>query len=182
VSRALNIKPPSAKWHLDKLVENNFINMRKTYGKTVFYPSNMIDDDDVELLAMLNDEHIKLTFLCIRDNPGITQKKLSNLLKTSHQTVILHASRLERLGFIASIEDGKFRRYYPTNKIQRKSEAYLKRIREFREHILKTLKKDGVKPRLIRSTDKGIIIEITVGQDRAVLELSTRPFVTVIGG
>jgi DNA-binding MarR family transcriptional regulator len=153
--------------------------MKRVRGKTVFYPTNMIDDADVDLLAMFNDHQVKHVFTAIRNNPGITQKALSNLLATSHQTIILHTGRLEDAGFITSIKDGKYNRYYPTDKITKKNDSYYKRIREFREHVLKTFKQDGIKPELVRSTEKGIIIRITAGEAQAVLELSTYPFTTV---
>jgi hypothetical protein len=42
------------------------------------------------------------------------------------------------------------------------------------------LKKDGVNPKVIRSTDYALHVRITAGENKSTLELGTQPFASVL--
>jgi hypothetical protein len=71
-------------------------------------------------------------------------------------------------------------RYYSTNLISKMSDDYRKRNSRFKKHLLNLLKKDGVNPKVIRSTDKALHVKITTGISKSVLELNTQPFASVL--
>jgi DNA-binding MarR family transcriptional regulator len=181
ISRDLGITPPSTSWHLKKMIERDLITTKKIHGKTIFYPVNMIEEDDIEILALINDEKVKNIFLTIINNPGSSQKDISDQLEIQHQTVIWFTQKLEIAGLISILEDGKYRRYYPTNKLSELSETHITKMKAFREWVIKMFKYDGIDPEVIRVTDKFIMFRVSIGKDKTTLELSTNPFLTVLG-
>ncbi len=181
ISRGLGITPPTTTWHLKKLIDRDLIASKKLNGKTIFFPSNMIEEDDIRILSLINDEKVKQIFLTIRENPGMTQKDISLNLKLQHQSVLWYTLKLEKVELISTIEDGKFKRYYPTNLLSELRDSHLSKLRAFREWLIKALKYDGIDPEVIRTTDKFILIRITTGREKTTLELSTNPFSTVLG-
>jgi DNA-binding MarR family transcriptional regulator len=181
ISRDLGLTPPTTSWHLKKMIERNFILTKKIHGKSIFYPANMIEEDDIEILALINDEKVKHIFLNIINNPGSSQKDISEHLKVQHQTVIWFTQKLEKTGLISTLEDGKYRRYYPTNKLSELSDTHISKMKAFREWIIKMFKYDGIDPEVLRVTDKFIMFRVSIGKDKTTLELLTNPFFTVLG-
>ena len=134
ISRDLGITPPTTTWHLKKMIARNLITTKKISGKAIFFPTNMIDEEDIEILSLINDEKVKQILLLVIESPGITQKEVSTNLKIRHQTVLWHTIKLQDVGLISSIEDGIYRRYYPTTLLSELSDSHIKKL-------LKKLKK-----------------------------------------
>ena len=180
VSKSLGITPSTTNWHLKKMIERKLIEMKRIDGKTVFFPTNMIEESDVGILSLINDEKVKHIFLTIKANPGITQKEISGILRLKHQSILWYSTKLIAIGLINIIEDGKYKRYYPTNLLPELSDLYLKKLRGFREWVIKAFKFDGIDPEIIRTTNNLILIRITTGKEKTTLELPTNPFITVL--
>lgn len=118
-------------------------------------------------------------FSVILEKEGIAQNELCGTLYASPQAVIRYTSRLEKLGLVRSVGNGRYKRYYATNLISELQGSYRKRTKYFREYILGKLKEDALRPQIIRSTDKEILVRITAGKNEVTLELKTSPFTTV---
>jgi predicted transcriptional regulator len=179
IAKELELSTAATKWHLERLVEKDFVTEEDINGNIVFYPTDMIDGNDVLIFAALNHERATPILRSIISKSGIKQKDLYEKVQLNQRTVVRHASELERAGLIESIQDGKFKRYYPTELIKRKEGDYKKRAAKFRRHLLKILKKDGVSPKVVRSTDRALHVKITAGEKKSVLELNTRPFASI---
>lgn len=180
IARDLELSNAATKWHLERLVEKDFIVKDEVNNDTVFYPTTMIDDSDVEIFTIMNHERATPIFRKILSDSGITQKVLLTEVQLNQRTVVRHTQELERAGLIEIIQDGKFRRYYPTHLVEKMSVNYRKRVKGFRKHLLKKLKDDGVKPKVMRATDNALHVKITAGEKKSVLELGTQPFASVI--
>ncbi len=181
ISRDLGISPPTTSWHLKKMMTRDLIATKKINGKSIFFPTNMIDEEDIEILSLINDVKVKHIFLTILNGPGLSQKEISDELKVQHQTVIWFTNKLENTGLISTLEDGKYKRYYPTGKLSELSDLHISRMKAFREWVIKAFKYDGIDPEVIRSTDKFILFKVSIGKDKTTLELPTNPFLTVLG-
>jgi predicted ArsR family transcriptional regulator len=179
ISKDLELSMAATKWHLERLVEKTFIIKEDIAGEFVFYPVNMIDEKDVKTLSAINDERANPILRNIMKHSGIKQKDLYENVQLNQRTVIRHATALEKVGLIESIQDGKFKRYYPTKLIDKMEGDYRKRAGRFRKHMLKMLKKDGVSPKVIRTTDRDFHVRITAGEKNSTLELNTQPFISV---
>ncbi|MEE9151976.1 MAG: winged helix-turn-helix transcriptional regulator [Thermoplasmata archaeon] len=180
IAKDLDLSVAATKWHLERLAEKEFIVKEEVNGDFVFYPTNMIGEKEVQTFAIINLERATPILRRILSNTGINQKDLCDNVQLNQRTVVSHTSELERVGLIESIQDGKFRRYYPTELIKSMGEDYRRRAGEFRKNLLKMLKKDGVSPRVMRSTDKALHVKITVGEKKTVLELNIQPFTSVL--
>lgn len=180
ISRDLNTSAATASWHLKKLKQNNLIAQKKVGALSIFYPVDMLRNSDIEVLTLLNYEGMREIFSSIAKSPGITQKEIASLLNVSYRTIMMQANKLENNSIIISVKDGKFKRYYPTNLIKDSEASYRKWQRHFKEHILKILKNDCLTPKVVLSTDKEIIIQITPGRKDAVLKLYTSPYLSLL--
>lgn len=180
IARNLDISNAATKWHLERLCENDFISKVEVKKETVFYPANMIDENDIMIFSAVNHERGIPVLRKILSKSGISQKDLLNEVALNQRTVVRHAGELEHVGLIESIQDGKFMRYYPTKLLSKKSDDYRKRAARFRKHLLNMLKKDGVNPKVIRSTDHALHVRITAGENKSTLELGTQPFASVL--
>jgi DNA-binding MarR family transcriptional regulator len=180
IARDLDISNAATKWHLGSLAENEFVSKHIVNHDTVFYPTNMIDERHVEIFSTINNEKGTLILRIIMANSGITQKRLKEETQFNQRTVVRHAAELEGLGLVESIQDGKFMRYYATDLLSKMNDDYRRRTSKFRKHMLNMLKKDGVNPKVVRSTDKEMHVKITAGESKSVLELATQPFASVM--
>lgn len=178
IAKDLELSMAATKWHLERLVEKGFIE-KQVKNETVFCPAKMIDQHDIGTFSAINNERATPILRTILSNPGIKQKNLREEVQLNQRTVVRHASILEQVGLIEGIQDGKFMRYYPTKLIEKMEEDYRRRTAKFRRHLLRILKKDGVSPEIIRSTDEALHVKIIAGEKKSVLELNTRPFSSI---
>jgi len=140
----------------------------------------MIAAEDVPLFEILNIDKAKAIYLLIIDKNGISQKDICDILKLTHQAVIWYTKKLEGLGLINSLEDGKFRRYYPTELLIEKKDENAKRLEIFKEKLIKKFQKERLSPTILRSTKDKIVVRIARGRSKTVLTLHLNPFVTVL--
>jgi hypothetical protein len=94
--------------------------------------------------------------------------------------VIWYTRKLEDLDLISSLEDGKYRRYYPTQLLKTKKSENEKRMKQFQQDLLDRFQRENLHPSVIRATDERLVVRILRGSSKTVLTLSTNPFVTVL--
>jgi predicted transcriptional regulator len=180
ISADLKISAHAVKWHLKKMVEKGYVSEFKIGKKTVFYPAGFVSDDDIKLLAMLNDEKAKLIFIHITENTGCAQKDLTRALGLNTQVIMWYCNALQKLGLIATIQNGRYKRYYPTELLKTRREMNFKRIKQFRDMLLRKLDDDGLQPELTRSTEGLLIVQIGFRTKKYVLNIKLDPFSTVL--
>lgn len=177
IAKTMGLSLNNARWHLGKLVENGYLSTSRIGKKRVFYPTGLIELDDIGILTLVNNKKTSRIFPIISSTPGITQKEISNLTKIKPQSLIEKLKLFEKNGLIASVHDGSYRRYYPTELIKAREKTNHKRFKEFRQIMLKVLVRDGVNPNIIRTTDRNIHIQITAGKAKSDLILYLNPFI-----
>ena len=180
ISQACGLSLHATSWHLRRLVEGNYISKKSIGKKMVYYPSAMIAAEDIPILEILNIERAKSIYVTILEKKGASQKEICKKLNLNHQAVIWYAKKLTRLGLISTLEDGKFRRYYPTDLLIRKKDENSKRLKIFRDKIIKRFQRERLSPTILRATEDKIVLRIVRGRSRAVLTLHTNPFVSVL--
>jgi hypothetical protein len=87
--------------------------------------------------------------------------------------------KLLEFNLIRELKEGRYTRYFATDLLQNLERKNKKRLRGFKKLILQTLKKEGLKPELIRSTEKELVVTIKLGKDVSTLKLYARPFTSV---
>jgi predicted transcriptional regulator len=180
ISKATKLSLHTVNWHLRRLLETEYILRYNLGKKTLFYPSEMISSSDIPILEILNNDKAKALYILIAENNGVYQGEICKSLNLRHQAVIWYTRKLESLGLISSLEDGKFRRYYPTKLLQDKKEKSTERMKIFRKRLQNKFQEENLSPTVIRSTEEKIVIRISRGASKAVLTLQTNPFVTVL--
>ncbi len=180
ISKDLGLSFHTAKWHLRKIIERGYVANQRMGKRMVFYPKDMIAVEDIPIFELLNTPKAKSIYLKIIEQEGISQKEICKELGMKHQAVIWYTSKLEDTGLISSLEDGKFKRYYPTDLLSRWTDINNKRLRRYKDSILKRLEEDRLKPVVLRSTEEKLVVRISTGSKRSVLILWTDPVNTVL--
>lgn len=176
IAKDLKLSFNASKWHLNKLVDHGILNAHKIGNKLVYYPTDMIEIEDIELLAIANNERNRPILRLINKIPGISQKEICKTVNRKQQTLVADILLLERKGLIISKKDGKFKRYYPTAELERRNKANRKRSNQFRQHLLNSMIKDGVEPVILRTTDRKIYVQILSGKEKSNLIININPF------
>lgn len=180
IAHDFEISVATMSWHIKLLLKRKLISEYKSGGQRLLFPQNMIDNNVIPILSLLTKSKIQIIFTKIRNTPGITQKELGESLKFSHQSINNYTSRLQSEDLINIVHDGKFTRYYPTNRLVELELSQRKQLKEFRSWIIKAFKYDGVNPKLIRVTDRVLFIQITSGSKIESMKLSVNPFYSTI--
>jgi predicted transcriptional regulator len=180
VSDALKVSSNTARWHLRKLMGGDLVTMKKVGARTLYYPSDFISHDSLDVLEFLSESKMRRLYLHLVDNPGLTQSDLARSLKLSNQAAIRAMKKLEQLNLVSKIQDGVFSRYFPTELLSEKKEEDSPRMRTFQDNILKRLRSEGLKPKTIRREGSMIIVEFRLGSRKGILNISTDPFTTAL--
>lgn len=180
MTESMSASAPTVRWHLRRLADGGFVGSQKIGTRTVFYPADMISQDHIPILAGLNDPVRRRIFSAILSGRGMTQKELGVAAGLGRQGLSYNLRRLERSGLIAAMRDGRYVRYYPSDILHRLRQQSARQVGLFRKNLVKMLRKDGVSPRIARSTYGELHIEVSRGRERRMLVLHTDPFVTIL--
>jgi len=181
VAKHHNMSATTASWHLRKLVSGGFILKHNLKKKSVFYPTGLLDQEEVELFSLLSTDGYREIFAYILAHPGLHQKSLSEAMGVAHQNVMFLVKRLLDMGLVSRLTDGKYRRYYPTDHMSKMADESRVRKKQFRLDALTMLKRDGLGPKLVRRTDNYLLVDISVGANVERIKLDTNPYVSVLG-
>jgi len=168
--------PPSIEYHLKKMLNENLICTKRVGKKTVYYPIEMVAEEDIPLLALIHDRKAKMILAAVLKSPCLMQKEISRILSLKRQTVRWYIARLREAGLVDIVEDGVCRRYSPTKLLDLKSELYRKRLSDFKDHVINNLIMDGMNPRIVKSTPDQLVIQIGNGSLDSLLKLILDPF------
>jgi predicted transcriptional regulator len=176
IARNFNYSVNSTRWHLRKLFEFGYIDIFSVGNKKVYFPNEALSDQDIFLLSILNDHKMEQLYMEIKHHPGITQKEIYENLNKKQPTIVDNLFILENNELIYSQRDGLYRRYYPTGLIDQREKILRKSLKEYRRILIQLLKKDGVEPEILRTTDKKFHIRIKSGKYLADLIFHFNPY------
>lgn len=177
LSRAAKLSANAVRWHLERMVPANLVT-RDRAG--TFHPKGFIDPEDGAVFRALSEAGARHVFRAVLEAPGSTQKELCVALGVSRQSVFKIAVVLVGHKLLTSIEDGKFRRYYPTGLLFNRREENRARARAFADGLVKRLQAGGLTPHVLRHTENQILIRIAHGRSAEVLDLPLDPFTTIL--
>jgi DNA-binding transcriptional ArsR family regulator len=172
VAQALELAVPTVDWHLKKLVERGLVTSKKVGKNKIFYPAEMIDSEDVEVLALLTQDKARLIISTIAGAPGISQGELGKKLDMYQQEVGWYTSKLTEKGVLSRTIDGRFRRYYLSENLGDVLRSNRKRVNHFKKTLLKALKSDGTNPEIIRGRGDTLVIQISSGKEKYMLKVN----------
>ncbi|UCG68299.1 MAG: PKD domain-containing protein [Thermoplasmata archaeon] len=96
-------------YHLKQLAQAHLIYSRQDGRKKRFYPMNFSKPKD----GMYHLSNIQKKILgVIKNNSGVSQKKIASSIGVSHQVASYHLTKMERWGVVEKEVMGRERRYY----------------------------------------------------------------------
>ncbi len=174
IGRVLGISHATVRWHERDLLENGYIELDGTRA----FPRGLIDPSDATLFGLLAAPGRSGVLLACYAEPGISLLELAAAVGLSRQSTSKIASELSDLGLVTLVEDGRFRRHYPTDLLGRKRAANGQRAKAFADAFLRRLGEDGLSPELLRSDGSAVFVRFGSSAKRVVLDLSLDPYVT----
>lgn len=175
IAKGLQVSESRVRWHLDKLVFDRFVTIQEN-GNTIFFPTNMIKPEHIKIFKLMALEKSAMILASIKSNEGVCQSELSKELDLNIRTVMKYTSDLEYFGLIRGSSDGKYKRYYLTDKIDKLKNYYKKNAKNFKEYIVKRTKMEGLRPRIILSTPEFLRLKLDAGIKIRVLNIPLIPF------
>ncbi len=176
IARNFEYSINTTRWHLRKLLEFGYISDYNFGNRRIFYPSNSLPEEDIQILGLLNNKRYEIIYLEIKQNPGITQKELYENLNKKQSTILDNLIILESNALIYSQRDGLYRRYYLSDLIETRELKIKKAFKDYRRVLIQLLKKDGVEPEILRTTDKKFHVRIKSGKFLADLIFFFNPY------
>ncbi len=174
IGRALSLSEATVRWHERNLIENGYLDMDGPH----LYPRGLIDPRDVVLFALLAAPGRDAVLGAALADPGISLRELASRVGVTRQTASKAATELAEVDLLTSLEDGRFRRLYPTSLLQRKREANRARADAFVGHLLRRLQEDRLAPETLRRDDSMVLLRFGVGSQRVVLDIPLDPYLT----
>ncbi len=169
VARALRVSGPTATWHLAKLVDAGYAQETRRGRRRVYHPAGLgLGASEIEGLAALAEPGaVEIVALVLR-TPGLTPRDLAAKGKGGLRRT---ARALAAAGLLATVADGRFRRYYPGPALAAIERTAPKRLRSFRRLLLRQLSRDRLSP--VPRAAPGDVLEIDVrfGGERATIRV-----------
>lgn len=181
IAEALELAVATTDWHLRKLSEKGLVTAKSVGKVKIYYPAEMIDPGDVEILAILSGDKARLICSIIASNPGINQGELGKKVGMYQQEVGWYTSKLTEKGVLSRVKDGRFRRYYLSENLDSALLSDRKRRNHFKKALLKALKRDGVDPEIIRSRSQTLVLQIGSGKEKTILKVNLSPIPRFLG-
>ena len=177
LARQAGLSANAVRWHLERMRVAGLV-VRDPIA--AYYPRDFIDPADGPLFRVLAEGGTRDVFRTILEAAGSTQREVCKELGVSRQSVFKAASLLERHKLVTSIEDGRFRRYYPTGLLFARREAHRSRAKAFSDALLKQLQAGGLAPHVLRRTDRHLLVRIASGKAAESIDLTLDPYTTVL--
>lgn len=163
ISREMGRSIPSISWHLQKLVDAEYVCVKDFKGKKIYYPKYMIDEDRVDRLVYLNRRDVEAFISAVSKYPGITMREYEALEKKKIPERVMR--ECVKMGLINVVKDGKYNRYYIGEWKDENSE----RIKFFVNYISKKLGEEGITTSCERKTDGEWEIRFKIGTSERLL-------------
>ena len=174
IVRVLSMSQATVRWHEWDLLENGYVQME---GTRVF-PAGLIDPNDAGLFACLAATGRAAVLAATNAVPGASYQEVAEQVGLTRQSVSKIAQELSQFGLVSLVEDGRYRRLNPTDRLAQKREANRRRAAAFGDMVLRRLADDGLSPELLRRDESTLLLRFGVGPRRVVLDLPVNPYVT----
>lgn len=172
MGRVLGMSHATIRWHERVLLENGYLEHE---GFHVF-PRGLIDPEDAALFGMLaTPGRSSLLLACFQD-PGVSLLELAAAVDLTRQSASKIASELSDFGLLSLVEDGRFRRHYPTETLAKKREANRPRAKAFSAAFVRRLGEEGLAPELLRQDDDVALVRFGPASKHVVLDLPLDPY------
>ena len=173
----LRMKYPTAKWHMQKLLDGKFVEEKLLRDRKLFAPEGMVADGDTEMVSFMGSGKGRVSFLIMHlaGKPGSTKGEISLALDIAPQAAGRIISRGVRLGILKPVRDGRFSRLYLGGSLPKKHRQYKKRERWLANMIAAKMKADGISVDVIRIGSGRAVMRVSFGGKSDVATFSLNP-------
>ena len=164
----------TVRWHAWDLLENGYIQIE---GSRAF-PRGLIDPKDAAMFAsMASTGRAEVLETAFRQ-PGVSFQELATQIGLTRQSASKIAVELTEFGLLSLVDDGRYRRVYPTDLLARKREANRARSSAFVDALMRRLEEEGLAPDLLRQDETTLLVRFGTGSKRVLLDVPLDPYVT----
>ena len=174
IGRVLSMSQATARWHAWDLLESGYVQLE---GSRAF-PKGLINPGDAGMFAVLASTGRAAVLAAAFESPGVSFLELTERIDLTRQSVSKIATELSEFGLVTLVEDGRYRRLYPTDLVGRKREANRARADAFAEALVRRLADEGLSPELLRRGEAALLVRFGTGQQKVLLDLSLDPYTT----
>ena len=174
VGRVLGLSHATVRWHERDLLENRYLEVDGSRS----FPRGLIDPADAALFALVASPGRSAMLLACYAEPGISLLELAAAVGLSRQSSSKIAMELSDLGLVTLVEDGRFRRHYPTDLLAQKRAANRPRSKAFADAFLRRLADEDLTPELLRSDETALVVRFGSSSKRVVLDVPVDPYLT----
>jgi DNA-binding MarR family transcriptional regulator len=182
LARTLGTSRANATWHLNKMVKAGLLAKARNGGKWGYLATNHISDEEKPLFSVLGNPVARRLYLKIKERPGATQVALSKALALQRQDLSWHLEKLERVGLVGTIRDGRFKRYRATPLFNDMAKAHSSRLGHFKGALMKALREDNTSPSIVKALSRSLLVRMSTGEGTSILEVMTDPYEQVLKG
>ena len=170
IARALSVSGPTASWHLGKLVAAGYATGPLRGRNRRFSAAGMnFTESEMSALSALADSTANRIFLDTLATPGLTGAQLASKGRRggAHRAI----RQLVDADLLVTVEDGRFRRYYPGPAADVLEKGAVKRLREFRKRLVRRLQVDRLAPEVRAAPGDVVEIDLHFGGEHTTIRL-----------
>lgn len=176
--RSLALSQATVRWHERNLLENGYLELEANR----MFPQGLIDPSDAPLFVLLTAPGRAAILGAAFDDSGISLQEVGACVGMTRQSASKIAAELSEAGLASIVEDGRFRRVYPTDGLRAKREANRGRTQAFVDRLLRRLEDEGLRSELLRKDEAIALVRFGLGSRYVVMDVSIDPYVTAWRG
>jgi DNA-binding transcriptional ArsR family regulator len=148
-------------WHLRILEREGLVKSIKFAGKRLYFPK-MLRSQEAEMAYLtMRSETAQKVFSFVVNNAGCYQEQMAESLGVHHDTVRWHVSRMEEVGLIKVVREGRKKRHHLAELGEALMKGSLNTITEAYVMFLMEKLEDGcLNPDIVESTPEHVTIRI----------------------
>ena len=179
---ALGTSGPTAQWHAAKLARARYLRSIPTGRAQLYYPTALaLEPRDIAILTAVNGLGGARLLALVVAHPGLTLRQLADAAGLGIGAARLQALRLVSADLAVVVTDGRYRRLYPSETILHLERGARRKLRAFRQRLLKRLEHEKMRPTLRPTLTREQEVEVHVGERTYVLRLPTTSLLQGIG-
>lgn len=159
---ALEISRSSVKWHLECLVEAEYVTVFRDGSVRAYSPAGMISQANAYAFYLLARKDCAGIFAEVLGSPGTDVGSLSHNTGRSLVKARGCLKRLREAGLVSRVMDGRHARYFPTDRLPEMLREEKRGYKEFTRMLVARLTSEHLKPRVSELKGVGVAVEITM--------------------
>jgi DNA-binding transcriptional ArsR family regulator len=160
-SAGVGLSRSSVSWHMDALVEADYLTVFMRSGRPRYCPSGLVSPANMALFAALAEDGCGAVLTTVTVTPGMDRAMLASATGMGSAKVGRCVSSLLEVGLLARVRDGRHARYFPTDRLEAAMPAERRALKEFVRRLVRRLAAEHLRPDVTEM--KGADVVITLG-------------------